>query len=459
MKNVIRLTFMLLIVPMVASAQFSFQGVFPADSSAINSHGVAIDAAGKIWSAPYFSTLDAENNVRFNPVQVYNADGTPASFSPIIGTTVADTLLRFGPITGVSLSSDGTKIYVGAHGFRTTAAATEAAPNPVVGGIWNSSVAYLHVIDATTGAGVEVVNITYMRTETASHAPNRPAVTDDGFVVLSFVFPASPIVVLDPSDNWSTVQTVTNDKKGFSRSLEVSGDGTMIFNPNTEPFVEGGAPGHIEVLKADDIFSEFTAATPLATASDPGAIARLPGTNIVFASGAGTGNAPLAEGNALPNRYFGYSLNSGQVVSTFDWNYGESVAYKIPRALAFSPDGLTAVAGSFSNSVGALQRFTAAELVSVERTNEQVSGFALEQNYPNPFNPTTRISYTLADAGFATVRVYDMLGRVVATLVNQDMPAGTHSINFDASALSSGIYMYELSSGNVRLTNKMTLVK
>ncbi|MCH8494658.1 MAG: T9SS type A sorting domain-containing protein [Balneolales bacterium] len=441
---------------MVASAQFTFDEVFPADSTAANSHGIAIDAENKVWSGPYYSSLINDGAERINPVYVYNPDGTQTDFSPLKGSVTADTLLRFGPVTGVSSSIDG-NIYVSSHGFRMTASESGA----VVGGVWNQSRSFIHKFDATTGEALNVIEVTYLRDVNVTHAPNRPAVSEEGYVAVSFVFPASPIIILDSNDNYDILTTVTDDKLGFSRTLEISADGTMIFNPNTEPYTEGGAPGHIEVWTADSVFDEYVVSTPLATGSDPGAIARYPGTDIVFATGGGSGNGPLSGTSTMFNRYYGYSLNSGQVVSHFDWNYAsESQAIEVPRALAFSADGLTAYIGSFSQTGnGAIQRFTAPEPVSIERTAEVVTGFALSQNYPNPFNPTTNINYTLAEAGFATIRVYDVLGRVVSTLVNQEMPAGQHTVSFNAANLSSGVYLYELSVGNVRLTNTMTLMK
>lgn len=457
MKHVIRTVLMLLALPLVVSAQgqFGFLEVFPADSSAINSHGVAVDAENKVWSGPYFSSLINDDSKRINPVFVYNADGTQTDFSPIIGSNVADTLLRFGPVTGVSSSVDG-NIYVSSHGFRMTASDDGA----ITGGVWSQTRSFIHKFDAVTGESLKVIEVTYMRTETATHAPNRPAVSEDGYVAVSFVFPASPIIILDSNDSYSLLTTVTDDKLGFSRTLEISADGTMIFNPNTEPFVEGGAPGHIEVWSAESVFDEYELGTPLATGTDPGAIARYPNSDILFASGGGTGNGPLSGTEAMFNRYYGYSLNSGQVVSHFDWNYAsESDAIQIPRGLAFSADGLTAYTASFANSGGALQKFVSQEQVSIDRSADIATGFALSQNYPNPFNPTTNINYTLAEAGFATLRVYDVLGRVVSTLVNQEMPAGQHTVSFNAANLSSGVYLYELSVGNVRLTNTMTLMK
>ncbi len=85
--------------------------------------------------------------------------------------------------------------------------------------------------------------------------------------------------------------------------------------------------------------------------------------------------------------------------------------------------------------------------------------FALAQNYPNPFNPSTTIKYAIQKSGFVSLRVYDMLGREVANLVNQDQSAGVYTVKFDASQLASGIYFYKLESGSQSIINKMMLVK
>jgi hypothetical protein len=85
--------------------------------------------------------------------------------------------------------------------------------------------------------------------------------------------------------------------------------------------------------------------------------------------------------------------------------------------------------------------------------------YALSQNYPNPFNPATTISYDLRSAGRVTLRVYDVLGREVATLVDGYQGAGTYTRTFDASRLSSGVYFYRLQSGSFVNTKKMVLAK
>ncbi len=86
--------------------------------------------------------------------------------------------------------------------------------------------------------------------------------------------------------------------------------------------------------------------------------------------------------------------------------------------------------------------------------------YSLSQNYPNPFNPTTKINFTLAESGQVDLDVYNILGEKVITLVNQEMTAGSHEINFNASNLASGIYIYRLNIRNKFIdTKKMILMK
>lgn len=87
------------------------------------------------------------------------------------------------------------------------------------------------------------------------------------------------------------------------------------------------------------------------------------------------------------------------------------------------------------------------------------TGFSLAQNYPNPFNPSTVIRYSIPQAAFVTLKVYNSLGQEVAVLVNAEQAAKTHEVTFDASKLSSGIYFYTVKAGNFVSTKKMMLIK
>jgi len=87
------------------------------------------------------------------------------------------------------------------------------------------------------------------------------------------------------------------------------------------------------------------------------------------------------------------------------------------------------------------------------------NSYSLNQNYPNPFNPSTTISYTLKNAGLTKISIYNSLGEIVESLVNENQSAGSHNVNFSAVNLPSGMYFYTLSCGNFTQTNKMILMK
>jgi len=91
--------------------------------------------------------------------------------------------------------------------------------------------------------------------------------------------------------------------------------------------------------------------------------------------------------------------------------------------------------------------------------NNLPESFLLQQNYPNPFNPTTSISYSIKEMGLVTLKIFDVLGREVSVLVNEVKEPGKYNINFDASKLSSGVYIYLLNAGSFTSSKKMILTK
>lgn len=117
----------------------------------------------------------------------------------------------------------------------------------------------------------------------------------------------------------------------------------------------------------------------------------------------------------------------------------------------------TIVAGIQARLVGLFDRDI---LVNVNpETGIVPDAFSLSQNYPNPFNPVTNISFQLPQASDVTLKVYNILGKEVATLVNGVVQPGTHSVSFDATNLSSGIYYYTLTAGDFKDTKKLVLMK
>ncbi len=95
----------------------------------------------------------------------------------------------------------------------------------------------------------------------------------------------------------------------------------------------------------------------------------------------------------------------------------------------------------------------------IKEDEQALFNFELNQNYPNPFNPTTKISWQSPISGYQTLKVYDVLGNEVVTLVNEYKSAGSYEVYFNASNLSSGIYFYQLKASEFVETKKLTLMK
>jgi uncharacterized lipoprotein YddW (UPF0748 family) len=117
-----------------------------------------------------------------------------------------------------------------------------------------------------------------------------------------------------------------------------------------------------------------------------------------------------------------------------------------------------------TNAYGSTDWSVAARFMTGTNDVETISGllpaeFALSQNYPNPFNPTTTITISLPEEGYTSLRVYDVLGREAAELINEHMPAGVYTVRFNATHLPSGVYIYTLTSGITKLSKRMMLVK
>jgi hypothetical protein len=123
--------------------------------------------------------------------------------------------------------------------------------------------------------------------------------------------------------------------------------------------------------------------------------------------------------------------------------------------------GLYVVGGidSMANAVDIVEEIVPQGTQGVDDDFDIPQGFFLEQNYPNPFNPSTKITYSIPEVSFVTLKVYDVLGNETATLVNEEKTPGNYEIEFIAANLPSGIYFYKLITNNFIETKKMMLLK
>lgn len=153
----------------------------------------------------------------------------------------------------------------------------------------------------------------------------------------------------------------------------------------------------------------------------------------------------------LPNGSF-QALRSYQVTTSNVYQSGTLLNSSTSYSLVWiTREGHQLTVGVDSGATSGTVQINSVSWTRVEQTPtfvktsaEQPAGFMLAQNYPNPFNPTTTIRFQLKDNSFVTLKVYDALGRDVATLVNGDQSFGSHSVTFDGSRLSSGVYLYRI---------------
>ncbi len=168
-------------------------------------------------------------------------------------------------------------------------------------------------------------------------------------------------------------------------------------------------------------------------------------------------NFPVSDANQI-----GYCVgDSGTILKTFDagesWHYQLSNTSERLNKVFFLDNDFGFVVGDS----GTILRTTNGGGVTSIHDDEAagIDNFGLLQNFPNPFNPTTVISYRLPVSSNVTLKVYDVLGNEIATIVNEYKPAGFYDITFDATGLSSSVYIYQLIAENYIQTRKMVVLK
>jgi hypothetical protein len=449
----------LLLIPAMASAQWEQDTSFKAVGTDIffENHGVAVDGEDRVWIMPYYWTnetmiaqrdLGADgipDTVVTGAIYVYNADGTPADFSPLIdveyadGTTPADTLYRrwngesYEAMSGRGIESDmDGNIIISSFDrlIKVDYKTVKAVAKVVVNG------------SSLTEASVDAQNNVYV---------SNVAATD------------APIIKYDSNlENPETVVTLT---AGFSRDFQVAPDGNTIWWAG----YTGGAV--LEYTRPDE-FSGFSA-TPDTVLRGMAAESFdiHPKTGYLWVGSGSLNDVPSEPWQ--PQTWYAFDTadlgtDNQAPLDSIRWVAGADIAGGFdnarPRGLDFSSDGTVAYVAGFNglDTDNDVQKFTT-DQVFISNEEENISGipagYGLEQNYPNPFNPSTNIQFSINEPGAVSLKVYDMTGREVASLIDGRMNAGEHTVRFDASNLSSGVYIYVMQSNGVRLTNKMTLIK
>ncbi|MFV1883706.1 MAG: T9SS type A sorting domain-containing protein [Balneola sp.] len=448
--------FGLLLIPVMVSAQWVHDDTFvPSGTDAFAEvHGVAVDGEGKIWIQPFGSTETIIVNrdlggdgipdtLTTRAIYIYNADGTPASFSPLKVITYAD-----APADTLGRVWTGTEY----EGYSGRGIETDANGDIII-----SQFNRLYKVNHVTGQGIAKVDPTAGCSlgEASSDAAGNIYV---GCVVAS----DAPIYKFD--SNLENEEVVITTTASFSRDVQVSADGNTIW-------WAGYTNGAVFKYTRPDEFSGFNATPDTVLRGIRSESFDIhPVTGYVWVGSGSLNDVPLPP--YQPQTWYAFDVadlgtENEAPLDSINWVAGADIAAGFdnarPRGMDFSADGSVAYVAVFSGTETAVdvQKFTNSMFVSNEEDggNGVPEGFRLEQNYPNPFNPTTNIEFAINEPGQVSLKVYDLTGREVASLVNSRMSAGEHTVTFDASNLSSGVYIYILQTNNVRLTNRMTLIK
>ena len=171
----------------------------------------------------------------------------------------------------------------------------------------------------------------------------------------------------------------------------------------------------------------------------------IPGTNVIYVVGQATTANAIKRSTDGGTTWTTMTTGGISAVSHFDFVLGSG---NVIFGFAVALDG------------SCLRLRDSVLVTGINNNNNEIPvEYALNQNYPNPFNPSTTIRYALPRSSNVTLKIYDMLGNEVKTVVNEFKTAGNYSVNFDASSLSSGVYFYKIVAGDFTDAKKMTLVK
>lgn len=393
-------------------------------------HGVAVDPEGKVWIQPF--TPAESLNVggiwrKLASIHVYNANGTPAAFSPIQFITVSgvkDTLFA-GNNRGMNADKDG---------------------NIVIAQNLAGATGRVYRLNYKTGAGMKKV------IPTPVSSPTAPAFDNLNEMFIGYVSPdVGPIHIFDA--NFSSLGNVRDTSKGYSRTLAVSADGNDVLwcgFTNSAVYKYHSANGSIGPYSVTDTVMKGLTAQ---------AIARHPKTGYFWV---GSGD-PTSGSNQPP--YINYTYyafappNYTTPIDSFKWQGIDSLDEPRPRAIAFTSTGDTVYVAAFNVAKTACVQMFKKGTTGVKQNPGVATTYSLDQNYPNPFNPSTEIKFSVNTGGQTALRVYDVLGKEVSTLVNERLNAGSYSVTFDAAHLPSGTYFYTLSLDGRQISKKMMLLK
>lgn len=244
----------------------------------------------------------------------------------------------------------------------------------------------------------------------------------------------------------------TESSTGKVGGTEKNGDGCTCHSPQKDESV------NVRIEGPDSLFKGQTGQYEIILSGGPAVaggfnVASFLGTLAAIDASAKIQNSELT--HSLPKSFSGSTVSWQFTFTAQDQVYTDTI-YSVANSVNRDFSASSADKWNFGKK---FIIHVVEEPTSVESDIIMADNFRLEQNYPNPFNPGTVIRFAVPERIMVTLKVYDIIGREIAALINEEMDAGLYEQSFDASQLSSGIYIYRLSAGAKVLSKKMMFIK
>jgi type IX secretion system substrate protein len=433
-------------------SSFGFAQTWTYDSdvwSGSQPHGVAIDGNGLMWIGAYAYTdtifVAPSDTFLLKPIYVFNPDGSPAAFSPIRFLTYGGVLDTIDDgCRGLTVDHNGDIIWTG----------------------YTS----VYRINHLTGEAMDRYDWPY-----GGGSLTKPGIDANGYLYFTRVVPGgTPIVILD--DDMDEYGYVIDSCFTIQRSGAVSADGNDFFLPII--YASGGNNGVIRYHSDNGPDGPYAVVDTLYRGTIWGQSINWDNNGLLWVG---------SYWNCNFNDWGGwYALDPTQdfaIVDTIYHHFGNSGPLPdpivtpggtiwAPRHVAWTPDGLTMITADFDGGVvkkwtnaaplttGATPIWTNPLSVDFNDENSTIAvEFSLDQNYPNPFNPSTKIPFDIKKKFNVKLVIFDMLGRPIATLVDDELAPKHYEFTFDGSNFSSGTYFYQLIVDGAATTKQMMLIK
>jgi hypothetical protein len=469
-----RLILLLLLIGFAAPASaqnWSFQGTLPADTLRRNLasgpiklaavHGLATDADGNIWVQEHrtVGTVTPTTDIRIGSLDVpagtatdvgglwcIRPDGTQCPFSPL--TTISDSDGNPADTLGIFYRSDdgGVSVYE-----RMTGRGLSVSPDGQT--IYAAFGNVLYAINASDGSKVGSTEVDYGTTLSGVGADA------EGNVYVSAVLDSRAGLIYS-ADLSREIGQYADNIPAIGRGMTAASDGLTVFAPRF-------TISRTLMYTRDDLFSDFGDADSVLLGLNAESAVIHPTNGMLYVDSGLPGRVDASNAlygtNYQPYVWYGFDI-SELSATTPNPAPKDSIVWAtdigpnaFQRAIAFSRDGNTAYLGEFDGLLNLA--VYAAPGTSIERREELATAIAVHGNAPNPFSGTTTITFELTQSGPVTLKVYDVLGREVATLVDEVLQASSYDATFDASGMPAGTYLYRLETVGGSDTGTMTVLR